>query len=248
MNDSRHPWEDEAENWVRWARTPDHDVFSYFAPAFFEQILPPPHGLTLEIGCGEGRVVRELLSRSHVVVGLDASTTLVKHARAADARAIYLAGDGTRLPFADVSFETVVAYNSLQTMGEVGDMAEAVAEVGRVLQPGGHFCFCIAHPITDVALVRSGGERVDVAESGAYFDNVRVDNTVTQDGISMTFTGWTYTLEDYVRALDAAGMVIEAMREPRPTAEQVASRPSLARWRRLPLFLSVRALKPHVRA
>ena len=54
------PWEQEAENWVRWTRTPGHDVFPYFAPAFFDDIVPPPHGLTLEVGCGEGRVAREL--------------------------------------------------------------------------------------------------------------------------------------------------------------------------------------------
>ena len=243
MTDARSPWEEQAENWVRWARKPGHDVFPFFAPLFFDEIVRADARRVLEVGCGEGRVVRELCERGHQVVGLEASETLVRYAREADARATYVAGDATRLPFGARSFDAVVAYNSLQTMREVGDMAAAVAEVERVLAPGGCFCFCVAHPITDVALVRSGGGQSELPEDSAYFQNMRVDTTVTQDGISMTFTGWTYTLEDYARALETAGMYVEVVREPRPTAEQVVQRASLERWRRLPLFLFVRAVK-----
>jgi hypothetical protein len=35
-------WEAEAENWIRWARTPGHDSHWYCRDAFFEEILPPP--------------------------------------------------------------------------------------------------------------------------------------------------------------------------------------------------------------
>jgi SAM-dependent methyltransferase len=102
-------WEDEAANWLRWARTPGHDVFPYFAPAFFDEILPAPRGLTLEIGCGEGRVMRALAARRHRPVGIDASPSLVRAARAEDAAFAYVCGDGTRLPFADAAFDTVVS-------------------------------------------------------------------------------------------------------------------------------------------
>ena len=57
------------------------------------------------------------------------------------------------MPFADATFETVVAYNSLQTMRNEGDMAAAVREAGRVVKPGGHFCICVAHPLTDFSVV-----------------------------------------------------------------------------------------------
>jgi len=235
-------WEDEAENWVRWARTPGHDVFPYFSAAFFAEILPPPGRLTLEIGCGEGRMVRELAARGHRVVGLDASRRLVRAARDVDMTSTYVCGDGTRLPFADGVFDTVVAYNSLQTMAAIGDMAAAVREAGRVMRPAGSFCVCVAHPMTDMALVNqaAGG---DIAITGSYFEHQRVDGTVRKEGLSMRFSGWTYTLEDYTRALEDAGFAIDRVREPRPRVEDVAERASLVRWERIPLFLMLRAVK-----
>jgi len=57
----------------------------------------------------------------------------------------------TSVPFRGrVCFPTVVAYNSLQTMARDDRYAEAVREAARVLQALGHFCICVAHPMTDV--------------------------------------------------------------------------------------------------
>jgi ubiquinone/menaquinone biosynthesis C-methylase UbiE len=69
-------WEREAENWVRWARTPGHDSYWYYSHSFFDQIVPEPGLRTLEIGCGEGRVARDLRRRGHHVVALDSSPAL----------------------------------------------------------------------------------------------------------------------------------------------------------------------------
>lgn len=236
-------WEEEAKNWVAWARTPDHDVFDYFAPAFFEEIVPPPRGLTLEIGCGEGRVARRLASISHNVVALDASPTLVQYARDAGPQSAYLSADATALPFADASFQTVVAYNSLQTMARIEDMTLAVREAARVLRPSGHFCLCVAHPMTDVGRMKAPSATGELALTGSYFEHEYVKETVTKDSLTMTFHGWTNTLEDYVRALEDAAFLIERVREPVPSAEDATKRASLDGWRRVPLFLSIRAVK-----
>ncbi len=239
----RSRWDAQAENWIAWARTSGHDVFEYFSPAFFEDIVPRHAARTLEIGCGEGRVSRALASRGHSVIALDISPTLARAARAADhRRSSYIAADATALPFAGASFELVVAYNSLQTFTAAGDMARAVREAARVLRPSGTLCLCVAHPMTDVALVNKSGAD-DLTLAGSYFDQQRVDDTVTSDGLTVNLTGWTYTLQDYAHALEDAGFAIEALREPRPTETQVAERPSLGRWRRIPLFLMIRAVK-----
>jgi hypothetical protein len=50
-------WEDQAENWLAWARTPGHDAYWSYRDAFFP-LLPAPGRRTLEVGCGEGRVAR----------------------------------------------------------------------------------------------------------------------------------------------------------------------------------------------
>jgi SAM-dependent methyltransferase len=233
---TRRSWEDEARDWIAWARTPGHDVFPFFAPAFFEEMVPAPNGLTVEIGCGEGRVARELAARGHRVVGIDRSQTLIRAARDADRRSAYVNADATSLPFTAGTFGAAVAYNSLQTMQRLGDMAAAVGEAGRVLSPGATFCVCVAHPMTDLRDADTSSHR-----QRPYFERVRVDETVEKDGLRMTFHGWTYTLEDYARALADAGFVIERIREPLPAADE--ARPDLERHRREPLFMWIRARK-----
>jgi hypothetical protein len=123
-------------------------------------------------------------------------------------------------------------------------MAQAVREAGRVLKPSGRLCICVAHPMTDVGRLTGPSASGDLVIAGSYFDRRRVSETVAKDGLEMTFHGWTYTLEDYVDALAQAGLLIERLREPVPSGPDAPTRPDLGVWRRVPLFLFVRAVKP----
>ena len=91
-------WDQERENWLRWARTPGFDAYWYYRDAFFDSVLPPCGERTLEVGCGEGRVGRDLAERGHTVTALDSAGGLVRHAREADAESFYLVAEGGRLP------------------------------------------------------------------------------------------------------------------------------------------------------
>jgi ubiquinone/menaquinone biosynthesis C-methylase UbiE len=124
-------WEVRAAQWLAWARTPGHDAYWDYRDAFFA-LLPDPAGRTLEIGCGEGRVSRDLTARGHRVTGLDASPTLVRAAAELDPGGDYVLGRAEALPFADETFALVVAYNVLM---DVEDMPGAVREAARVLAP-----------------------------------------------------------------------------------------------------------------
>lgn len=225
-------WDDEAEHWIRWARTPGFDAYWYYRDAFFDSVLPPPGDRTLEIGCGEGRVARDLVARGHRVTAVDTADRLVRAARDADPVSHYVVADGAGLPVASASVDLVVAYNALQV---VADMSTTVAECGRVLVPGGHLCICVAHPVTDLGDWSEDGR---LTVRSPYFEQARVDETVERDGICMTFRGWTHTLEEYASALEAAGLVIERIREPVPPADSPHRR-----WTAVPLFMNVRARK-----
>ena len=231
-------WETEAENWVRWVRTPGHDEYWYYRDGFFEAIVPPPDGRTLEIGCGEGRVVRDLVARGHRVTAVDTSPTLLRHARDEDSSSSYVLADGAALPFPDCSFTLAVAYNSLM---DVTNMPGTVREAARVLDHGGHLGISVTHPIADFGRFTSDDPEAPFAAiKESYFARERFEVAVERDGLPMTFRGWTHTLEDYAVALEDAGLVIETIREPQPSEDS----PRFARWRRVPLFLNMRAAKP----
>jgi SAM-dependent methyltransferase len=229
-------WGPEAENWIRWARTPGHDAYWYYRDAFFDHVLPPPGRRTIEIGCGEGRVARDLAARGHQVAAVDTAHALVRAARQEDAAGAYVLATSAALPFPDRSFDVAVAYNSLQV---VDDMAGTVSEAGRVLDRGGHFCVCVAHPVTDLGHFVGDGTDAPFTMRRPYFDSRRVDDTVQRDGLTMNFLGWTYTLEQYSVALEEAGFRIESMREPRP----IDAAGAFERWRDVPLFLFLHAVK-----
>src|SRR5664279_4381279 len=54
-------------------------------------------------------------------------------------------GTATALPFADGSFD--IAFSAFGALQCVLDAERAVAEVARVLRPGGRFAFSVTHPI-----------------------------------------------------------------------------------------------------
>ena len=87
----------------------------------------------LEVGCGEGELARRLVRELGVsLVALDQSARMVELARArgVDARV----GDLQELPFEDGSFDVVVAGWILY---HVADLDRGLAEIARVLRPGG---------------------------------------------------------------------------------------------------------------
>lgn len=229
-------WEPDAENWVRWTRTPNHDAYWYYRDAFFENLVPRPGKRTIEIGCGEGRVARDLAARNHRVTAVDTSRTLLRYARQADSLGSYALADSATLPFFDESFDLAIAYNALQV---VTDMPGTVKETYRVLRRGGHLCVCVSHPVTDLGQFTGDDRDAAFAIRQPYFGTQRVEDTVEIDGQTMTFRGWSYTLEDYARAFENAGFRIEALREPRPSGASQR----YDKWKRIPLFLNVRAIK-----
>jgi len=230
---SREHWEKQASNWAAWARTPNFDAYWEYSPAFFE-LVPAPGRRTLEVGCGEGRVSRDLVKRGHRVTACDSTFELLKLAADADEASGYLRCDAAALPFRDESFDLAVFYNSLM---DIDDMEASVREAARVLTPGGRMCACVTHPIPDAGKFESSEDDARFVISGTYLGDRRWIEIIPMErgGLRMEFAGWAYPLEGYFRVLEDAGFAIEAVREP-PGKQD-------GRWTRIPLFLMWRAVK-----
>ena len=193
------------------------------------ELLPQPGNLTLDVGCGEGRVTRDLKARGHRVIGLDVSPTMVANARAADPDGEYQIADGAALPFGEGEADLIVAFMSLHDMDE---MPAAVAEAARVLASGGRLCAAVVHPINSPA----GSSRT----SPTVHSPLRA-RTTTASATATPSSGqacrWSSTAATgpwrTLRALERAGLLVERVRE--------VADPTHPRWSRIPLFLHVRA-------
>src|SRR6266487_3492255 len=188
-------WDEQAENWARFARAPGHDAYheGFNFPAFLE-LIPPPGRRTLDLGCGEGRVGAELHARGHDVIGVDASERMV--ALAAEKHEALVA-DATELQFEDGSFDLVIAYMSVMNFD---DPEAALAEVARVLEPGGRFCSAIVHPIDIAGSFESNEPGAPFVITGSYFDVEERIFESNRDGICIRFRDCSLPFERIFRA------------------------------------------------
>ncbi|WP_459642445.1 class I SAM-dependent methyltransferase [Kineococcus sp. NUM-3379] len=177
------------------------------------RLLGDVRGLrVLEIGCGGGQCSRWLAARGALVVGTDISGGMLREARALDAaagvRTPLVQCDARRLPLADASVD--VACSAYGALPFVADVGEVLAEVARVLVPGGLLAFSVAHPLRWALPDVPGPEGLVVRSS--YFDRtpyVEAD----EDGV-VRYVEHHRTLSDWVRALRAAGFSLEDLVEP----------------------------------
>jgi SAM-dependent methyltransferase len=106
--------------------------------------LPPPGRQTLDIGCGEGRLARDLKELGHRIVRIDSSPSLVAAALEFDPSMDLGLADAAARPLDGACADLVVAFMSLQ---DIDGMPTAIREAARVLESSGRLCLAIVHPI-----------------------------------------------------------------------------------------------------
>lgn len=223
-------WEKHARDWITWVRRPGHDSYDRYHRDQFLPLVPLPGRRTLDVGCGEGRLTRHLASLGHRMVGIDVSPTLIAAARELPPEIELHVADAAALPFDDASFDQIVSFMCLH---DVDDLGGAVREIARVLSPGGVACLAVVHPLNSAGRFEKHGRFVI---RGSYLDSFRYSDTVDRDELKMTFESQHRPISAYFDALAAAGLVVDALREPVTSGHDS--------WSRVPLFLHLRARKP----
>ncbi len=194
-------------------------------PEYEEQILPlaveslgAGTGRLLEVGTGEGQVARALVAAGRApVVGIDPTVAQIAEAARRGGGPVYARAGAAALPFATAAFDAVVACLVFEHIDDVDD---AVAEVARVLAPGGRFVLFLNHPLLQTP--GSGwidDQVLDPPEQywrvGPYLDEAATVEEVEKD----VFIRFVHRpLSRYVNALADHGLVVERMLEPAPPA------------------------------
>lgn len=115
----------------------------YFREKIFSDLGIDPQGKTaLEVGCGGGILSEEIARLGFAVTGIDPSAHSLQiaasHAQAGGLRITYAQGAGEAIPYPDQSFDIVFCCDVLE---HVRDVPRVIAEISRVLRPGGVFCY-----------------------------------------------------------------------------------------------------------
>jgi 2-polyprenyl-6-hydroxyphenyl methylase/3-demethylubiquinone-9 3-methyltransferase len=117
--------------------------FGYMQRVLCDELGIDPRGLrTLDIGCGGGLLAEEFARLGCDVSGIDPSgeslAAAVRHAEEQGLRIDYRQGTGEAIPFPGATFD--VAY-SCDVLEHVADLPRVIAEIARILKPGGIFLY-----------------------------------------------------------------------------------------------------------
>jgi SAM-dependent methyltransferase len=164
----------------------------------------------LDAGSGTGGLLANLRSEGWKV-GIEISPDAVRLARTRGTRLVR--GSVSALPFADASFDAVVVCLVFE---HLVDLAPPIAEIARVLVPGGRFLFFLNHPLLQSP---NSGWVIDHILDEQYWrvgPYLPVDVTMEQldRGVVLPFVH--RPLSQYVNAMADHGLLIEHMEEPAP--------------------------------
>ena len=252
-------WDENADVWTELVRAGyDHYRDGLNTPAFLE-MLPDVSSLSgLDVGCGEGHNTRLLAQRGARITAIDISRTFIRYAGEAERKQPlgirYQTASAVDLPFDEASFDFATAFMSLMDIPETG---RVLAEVFRVLRPGGFFQFSITHPCFDTPHrknVRDEGGRTYAIEVGDYYrrQSGEVEEWIfsaappeVREGLRpFRMPRFTRTLSEWLNLLVETGFMLERFGEPYPDDEAVRERPGLQDAQVVAYFLHVRARKP----
>ncbi len=255
----RKYWNENADAWTELTRMGYDLARIHLNTPAFMKMLPDVKGLRgLDIGCGEGTNTRIVAERGAKLAAIDIADKFIEHARATEKEKPlgieYIRASATDLPFADGEFDFAVSF---MAMMDVGDIGKVLAEVRRVLKPGGFFQFSVLHPCFMPPYRKwfrnEKGEREALMVSD-YFNEA--DGTIDEwmfnkvpEELKAKYPNFRTprfhrTVSTWVNSIVEAGLTIERFVEPSVDDENLRAQPGFADTRLLPETLHVRIRKP----
>jgi ubiquinone/menaquinone biosynthesis C-methylase UbiE len=157
----------------------------------------------LDAGCGSGPLSAALRAKGAMVTGFDSSPVMIELARRrlGEQAALSVADVSQPLPFADGAFDDVVASLVLHYLA---DWTAPLAELRRVLKPGGRLILSVNHPL----IYKMANPSAD------YFELAQWSEEYTFGAQSAVLTYWHRPLHAMTDAFSQAGFRISVISEP----------------------------------
>ncbi len=237
----RRLWSGEANRWIEFARSKSADpVFWHFNLPRFLEVVPPAGDLTLDIGCGEGRVARALSLRGHRVVAIDAVERLALAASTHPDGVVAAVGDAAALPLQSGVADLVVLF---MVVTDVDDLEGTMIEAGRALRTGGRLCVAMGHPIQGVGDFSGEDREGNYVLDRPYFQEQRLTYWAERAGRRVALHFIHRPLGAYMSKLSSAGFLIGAISEPYPEDDLSDRLTDLRQRQAVPSVIHLRALK-----
>ena len=191
------PWHAEERTvqaqYAAWAAeydAPGNPMVMAEEPVVREMMSGYSLGTALDAACGTGRHAAYLAALGHEVIGVDITPEMLDVARAKAPSARFEIGDLNSLPLPDNSVDLAVCTLALTHFTR---LEEPLAEIARVVRPGGHVVISDVHPF----MVMLGSQAVDMEDDTSGFTR-----------------NFIHLHSDYVAAFRAVGLDVVQCVEP----------------------------------
>lgn len=188
-----------------YSRANENGLFNrwYARPAVLDLLGDVTGRRILDAGCGSGPLVADLDERGATVAGFDASPAMIRFARQrlGDEADLKVADLTRPLPYEDEAFDDALA---MLVLHYLEDWSRPLAELRRVLKPGGRLIVVVNHPIIPPVMY----PEID------YFAVTPNEEEYDFDGVSATLKIWYRSLSAMSESFTAAGFAIKAIGEP----------------------------------
>ncbi|WP_431085694.1 class I SAM-dependent methyltransferase [Paenibacillus sp. 8b26] len=222
-------WDMHAENFTaKYTEEGDRSREVLLNPALQACMGPLEGKKVLDAGCGEGYLSRKMARAGALVEAVDYSTEMLRLAKERTPSALgitYHHGNLEKLEmFGDQSFDLIVSNMVIQDLAQY---EQAIAEIRRLLVPGGRFIFSILHPCFQTP--QSGWVKDETGKKlywkvDQYFNEGPLEQAIPYDQ-EEKFLYFHRTLGSYVQTIIEAGLLLEGMIEPKPSAEMLEKYP-----------------------
>ncbi len=209
-----------------------------------QSMLPDFHGKrVLDLGCGFGWHCQYAMEQGAAsALGIDISANMLEEAQRKNryASVRYQQMPIEDIDFAPASFDCVLSSLAFHYLASFDDLA---AKIYPLLASGGDFVFSVEHPV-----FTAYGSQDWIYDSDGQIAHFPVDHYFEEGPRQAVFLGETVTkyhrtLTTYLNALLQNGLTITAVKEPVPTAEQLARLPEMRQELRRPMMLLIAAHK-----
>ncbi len=233
-------WTESAQNWIDHIELGDTLREDILDEPFLNCIKSRSPQNLLDLGCGEGRLIRMIAELGIHGTGLDPTEDLLRAARIRDPEGSYVNGFAEKLPFEDDSFEMVT---SVITIPDIEDIDLAVSEVVRVLKPGGHFLAATLSPfVTCVPFPWKRDEQGNALYRSMDWYGWEHATKLEWRGISIV--NFHRSMSRLMRPFLEQGLVLTQYEEPLPSLEKRREKPGLWEDVRVPLGMIMEWRKP----
>lgn len=169
----------------------------------YDLLAAKAEGVVLDLGCGNGPLTAAI--RGHEVIGVDACGPEAELTRQRFPGMVVHEARGQALPLADASIDSVLSHHAFYLFDPI---EPAIAEIARVLRPGGLFAF-VTSSFRDPA-----ESPLFAASMQAYSENTKKENpdfrgwgdrrVWSKDGLTELFSGAfePYTIEEHTLAIE----------------------------------------------